>query len=136
MPTDLNEYLDTLSRTHALPPDFSRWARALAEVETGGDYAARGDGGLALGPWQMHPTWFVDWPVRPQPNWSWETWQLAALRQFFQRYRMDVDGADWPLALAMHFHLGHPNDVSDRPYAERFVAAWAKLTPPTTSLTA
>lgn len=85
--------------------DYLKWRHALALVESGDNPHARfGDGGQALGRWQMHPSFVWEWgPDEVGLRETWDQVCAAALLAFFTSRSK---GAASALILAMEFHLG------------------------------
>lgn len=89
---------------------FDQWYAALCHVEGAGvDWPPIGDDGQALGPAQMHPSFFVQW-YRPMPGQWHDTWLQAfhaAAYNFWLR-GTHVDGStDRQMAVGFHLH-GQP----------------------------
>lgn len=108
--------------------DFERWAKALAQVESGEKDSAWGDHGFACGCWQMHPAFVHDYMPEHETDWrcSWHTLFVRTLHNFWFR-QGGVVGIN-PLTLAMRFHLGVSavkEGQWDQAYAERFTHFYA-----------
>lgn len=91
-------------------PEFEKFARALAEIESAnnerawGDDAGRGMNYLACGRWQMHPAFLWDYgPKEVGVLWSWNTLFEQTLYNFW----LENGGAgESQVRIAMRFHLG------------------------------
>jgi hypothetical protein len=130
--------------------EFERFAQALALTESddselswgdpkqpeatsraivvGHDYRVRGAQFMALGRWQMHPAWFLEWyDPAISVSWSWDEAFRAALQKFWtamQKLKLQ------PHHAAMAFHLGmsaYQRGDWDQTYAERFQRFWGQL---------
>lgn len=104
-----------------------QFLKALAVVESSDNPEAWGDGGRAMGRWQVHPDrlWSEMHALTITPKLG-ETWdQLVArvLRAMFAKYSDSMDA----FIIAMYWHLGHFTNRTapdwDAKYAARFGAA-------------
>ena len=101
--------------------------KALAVVESSDDPEAWGDGGRAMGRWQVHPDRL--WQeshlglIFPMLGETWDQLVARVLRRICQFY---LDKTS-PGEIAMYWHVGHwtkPTDSTwDAKYAARFEAA-------------
>lgn len=106
-----------------------QFLKALAVVESSDDPEAWGDGGRAMGRWQVHPDRL--WSelhrntITPQLEETWDQLTSRVLRSIWSKYRFDLE----PAQIAMYWHLGHFTDDHkpdwDAKYAARFGAALA-----------
>ena len=97
----------------------------LAKTESNDDPNIHlGDGGRALGRFQVHPDWVWTqcqrFGIKPALNETWDSFITRLVIEFFNHYAVALDD----LGVAMYFHLGHralPTDADwDKGYAERF----------------
>ena len=112
--------------------DYALFKQALAMTESEDNPHAYGDEGLALGRWQEHPAFTLEWlangKVAVGVDWSWDRVFAAALFAFFNH--------EGPLSmnavqLAMKFHLGVAavaNKQWDTNYATRFNRFYSRVT--------
>jgi hypothetical protein len=108
-----------------------QFLKALAEVESSDDPQAWGDGGRAMGRWQVHPDRL--WGemhlaiLKPELGETWDHLAERILRTIWNFYGDKVT----PGEIAMYWHVGHwckPADSTwDAGYASRFAAALAKV---------
>lgn len=104
---------------------------ALAIVESSNTPEAWGDGGRAMGRWQVHPDRFWDECRRgyifPKVGETWDSVVERILRAVWEFYFDKLD----PVAIAMYWHLGHFTSRAsqdwDTTYASKFAAALAKV---------
>lgn len=104
-----------------------QFADALGVVESNGNpYAPMGDGGRALGRWQIHPdelwTWAHRLALAPELGETWDSFIERVVWGFYQ-FHTTLSAVE----VAMTWHIGHvvrENDVEwDDAYADRFNAA-------------
>ena len=89
-----------------------------------GEASLLGDGGRAIGRWQLHPDWMhtqeVRFGLQPKLNERHDDYHYRLVFAFVDHYLGTMDD----LGVAMYFHLGHralPTDADwDQKYAERF----------------
>lgn len=106
-----------------------QFLKALAVVESNDDPEAWGDGGQAMGRWQVHPGRLFDELARndihPSNAETWDQLVARVLRAIFTA----APPTNPPVRVAMYWHLGHwSHDEAtdwDRKYAARFNAALA-----------
>lgn len=83
-----------------------------------------GDGGRALGRFQVHPDWVFTqskkFKKEPNLNETWDSFITRLVSAFFNQFQLLR-----PVYIAMHFHLGHASfewsDDWDKEYAARFL---------------
>jgi hypothetical protein len=93
---------------------------AIGQVESGGDYTAVGDGGRALGRYQMHPAAWQDaneyrvahgLPAYPRSKWREPSVQEGVAKAFLAvlEARLGLDGYQHPTPglLALCWHRGY-----------------------------
>lgn len=107
-----------------------QFAQIIAIIESGNiSNPPLGDGGRAIGKYQMHPDFVFGWATRlgklPMLG---ETWDSFFSRLIQGYYAFRVAGGYTPIQIAMSFHRGHPmrEDSPDwlaDDYAARFVDA-------------
>ena len=104
-----------------------QFLKALAVVESNDDPESWGDGGQAMGRWQVHPGRLFDELARndihPSNAETWDQLVARVLRAMFAKHGPDHSADE----IAMYWHLGHwqgsaPTDW-DAKYAARFNAA-------------
>ena len=104
-----------------------QFLKALAMVESSDDPEAWGDGGRAMGRWQVHPDRLYQelklgglWPYLSE---TWDHLVARVLRRICELYLPKVT----PGEIAMYWHVGHwckPAGLNwDAKYAARFEAA-------------
>ena len=107
----------------------------LAMTESKNDpFVHLGDGGRALGRFQVHPDWVWTqcsrFGMKPELNETWDAFVTRLVVAFFNHYALSMDD----LGVAMYFHLGHRTDPTapdwDAPYAERFQTYAADMSRP------
>jgi hypothetical protein len=109
---------------------------ALKATESGGSPDnAWGDGKMAIGPYQQHPSFYASWGPYPQDfggrerTWLW-AWEFA-VNKFYSHAIVDVSGPKTPVQIAMAYHL-HGQlrwDGWDNQYATDFQDAYYRLMP-------
>jgi hypothetical protein len=112
-------------------PTVDQIIKALALIESNANWAAWGDGGRAMGRWQVHPDrlWFEArrFDLEPKLGETWDSF-VARVLQAIVHVAMQTQ---LPLNIAMYWHLGHwtyPDKPDwDSKYAARFVAALARV---------
>jgi hypothetical protein len=106
-------------------------AEALLQIESGGNQAALGDLGRALGPWQFHPEAFWDWAVDPRRGETWISWFRRAAENFLDTWQREFAGTAEEAAVVYHRHCAlvraSAADYAADDYLHRFRAAYAKL---------
>ena len=110
---------------------LAEFCRVIAEIESSNVATAWGDGGRAMGRYQVHPAWVwtyaTAFKLPPADFEKWDDWVFGLVAQFFAHYST----ADGPLEVAMRFHLGHLSRMSDADwdgeYAAKFVEAAVQL---------
>jgi hypothetical protein len=86
--------------------------------------APLGDGGRALGRFQIHPDWMDTqekrFGIRPELNEPWDSFMTRLVTAFYEHYVITMEAID----VAMYFHEGHRvlqgTADWDTGYAERF----------------
>jgi hypothetical protein len=104
-----------------------QFLKALAVVESKDNPEAWGDGGQAMGRWQVHPArLWVEMHgniVNPTLTETWDQLVARVLRNIWSKYAATRE----PVAIAMYWHLGHFCESTapewDLKYAARFGAA-------------
>lgn len=108
-----------------------QFLKALAVVESSDDPEAWGDGGRAMGRWQVHPARYYDeikrWELVPEVSATWDQIVAIILREVWEEW-----SPHWsPVQIAMYWHLGHRSFETDADwdpkYAARFGAALANV---------
>jgi hypothetical protein len=105
---------------------------AIAQVESSDNPEAWGDGGRAMGRYQVHPDrlWFEakKWRVEPQLGATWDAFTALVLSLIFEA---NVEVFE-PREIAMYWHLGHWAKPGvngwDRAYEQKFNDALARAT--------
>jgi hypothetical protein len=101
------------------------WIDALGKTESNSaPNAPLGDGGRAMGRWQVHPDWLWGWAshygILPKLSETWDEF----VRRILERFAYDHLGWLGDVRSAMYFHIGHiakETDPSwDKDYAKRF----------------
>ena len=112
----------------------SNFATAIAIVESGNrSNPPMGDDGRAIGRYQMHPDWVMEWAVRLKlfPLLG-ETWDSFFTRLIQGYYTYHIGQGLTALEAAVSFHVGHicheGDDTWDAQYAKDFAAAARTLT--------
>jgi len=112
-------------------PTVDQILAALAQVESSNNPEAWGDGGRAMGRWQVHPDrlWYEAGRYGLTPFLR-ETWN-AFVERVLREMVADRSGPSLtPVGIAMYWHLGHvclPEMKQwDKVYEARFNAALAK----------
>lgn len=108
--------------------------QALAIVESGSNPdVVLGDGGYAMGRWQIHPIWLAEMLDAEWRGGNGRPWMLlrgswdAAFRCILGRWvQARLTDSMEPLSVALWFHTGQ-RGVRDNPYAERFSEALATV---------
>ena len=106
---------------------LDQFLKALAVVESSDDPEAWGDGGRAMGRWQVHPDrlWqeMHSHQITPKLGETWDHLVERVLRVIF----IDSYPGTAALMIALYWHVGHwvrPSDSTwDAYYAARFQAA-------------
>ncbi len=84
-----------------------QFLEALGAVESSNNPEAWGDGGRAMGRWQVHPdrVWSETRLRRVPPNLgeTWDSWIGRLLTVIFQT----LYPVESPVSIAMYWHLGH-----------------------------
>jgi hypothetical protein len=110
------------------PEEF---AACIAQVESGDKPTAWGDNGLAMGRYQVHPSWVWTWAtylkLQPTVSESWDHFIGRLVQGFFSAHNAGMH----PGQIAMYFHLGHLDTEQDSDwdvnYAKEFAAAAVKV---------
>ena len=101
----------------------------LGRTESNNDpNVALGDGGRALGRFQVHPDWAWGYArrfgVQPALNETWDSFITRIVVAFYDHFC----GGMPALEVAMYFHVGHPVRPGDKDwdgdYAARFSGFW------------
>lgn len=101
-----------------------QFLKALALVESSDDPEAWGDGGRAMGRWQVHPDrlWGEMHAHLISPKLG-ETWDQLVARVLRARFD-SATSMNQPVVIAMFWHLGHWQQPGvgdwDRSYADKF----------------
>lgn len=106
-----------------------QFLKALAVTESNDDPEAWGDGGQAMGRWQVHPArlWqeMHTYTLTPTLTETWDQLIARVLRAMYARLTPQYDA----VGIAMYWHLGHFGDSAthdwDLKYQARFNAALA-----------
>jgi hypothetical protein len=91
---------------------FFRVARAIMQVESGGDPCAVGDGGRAIGPYQIHRAYWADGTRFLGVDWPYERARcpvasLAVVRAYTQHYARHYK-RPWDAETISRIHNGGP----------------------------
>lgn len=115
--------------------EVERIVTAIMMVETGPDkpmperYWETGDGGQALGPWQMHPAHFVRW-WRPQLGVTWQQAFEDAMVRFVEE---GLASMQEPELIAQAHNLGEAavfkEGKRNPEYAAKFQSYYDRLAP-------
>jgi len=109
-------------------PTVDQILQALAVVESSNNPDAWGDGGRALGRWQVHPDrlWYEAHREGLQPSLG-ETWDSFVGRVLRAMIVRCIRAGHTAAQIAMYWHLGHYVESVDtdwdQRYAVRFTAA-------------
>jgi hypothetical protein len=103
------------------------FALVLGAVESDNNAEAWGDGGQAMGRWQVHPAWVMEYAfnynIAPAVDDTWDVFIGLIVVEFFARR----SSARTPVSIAMAFHVGHEVEIGaygwDAEYAARFLKA-------------
>jgi len=112
-------------------PTVDQILAALAEVESSNNPEAWGDGGRAMGRWQVHPDrlWYEAGRYGLTPFLG-ETWDAFVARVLWAMVDDRLGPSLTAVEVAMYWHLGHvcqPNSKDwDKVYEARFNAALNK----------
>lgn len=101
-----------------------QWVSALALTESDGNMSAWGDGGRAVGRFQVHPDWLWTWALHyklaPTLNETWDHFIMRVVTAFAADHLQRM----FEVVAAMYFHLGHVSSQGDQDwdesYADRF----------------
>jgi len=84
-----------------------QFLKALAVVESSDDPEAWGDGGRAMGRWQVHPDRLWNemhvHSITPNLGETWDQLESRVLRAIWAKYSIDY----FPNEIAQFWHLGH-----------------------------
>ena len=110
-------------------PTVDQFLKALAVTESNDDPEAWGDGGQAMGRWQVHPArlWqdMHTHGITPTLSDTWDQLVARVLRAMYAAYEWQLN----TVVIAMYWHKGHfviaGQPEWDATYAARFNAALA-----------
>ncbi len=103
---------------------------ALAQVESANNPEAWGDGGRAMGRWQVHPARLFDearrYDLFPTNTETWDQFVKRVLIRIYNHYATRIEAR----TIAMYWHLGHwvqPGEWGwDIQYEQKFNDAMAR----------
>lgn len=104
---------------------------ALARIESNQNPYQWGDGGRAMGRFQLHPDWLFGWAghyhLSPKLGETWDSFAMRVVEWFVASHEEQEYG---PLEIAMKFHVGHvvrsaADPDWDQEYADRFTREYA-----------
>ena len=112
-------------------PNTTKVVMAIANVESNGNpNIGFGDGGRAMGRFQVHPDWLWGWAnhyhLTPNLDETWDSFVRRVVTAFVDDHLSHMQ----PAIVDMYFHLGHityPKDIDwDQERCDKFIDAFGE----------